>query len=408
MLSPAISTPSELPAVGAVLEGKYRLEAELGRGGMGVVFRGVHLKLNRPVAIKMLLPEALQAADAVERFDREARAAVQVKSHYVAEVLDVGWHQGLPYMVMEYLDGNDLAVELATRGPLPAAEAVGWLLQVCEAMADAHTRGVIHRDLKPSNLFLAKQGGERKVKILDFGISKIVTPGEINLTKTSAGFGTAHYISPEQIRSTKHADARSDVWSLGVIGYELLSGRLPFEGESAQSIVAAILTDAPAPLGRHRPELHPGLAEAIHKALVKERDKRTPSMAAFAEALRPFLAGAEPQAPAGDTDAVTLRKVPRVAGKAWVGGVALLGVVALAGVGLKMRPDATPAAPEPVALPSVAAPEAPSASAAQPPASASAAPPAESASKKSPGQPPPKTKPTAPAPPTTKRTNRLE
>lgn len=415
MTSHAPTTMPSTPAAGAVLDGKYRLEVELGRGGMGVVFRARHIKLNKPVAIKMLLPDALQAPDAVERFDREARAAAQIKSQYVAEVLDVGSHQGLPFMVMEFLEGNDLSVELTQRGPLPATEVIGWLLQVCEAMSDAHARGIIHRDLKPSNLFLQKQGDTRVLKILDFGISKITTPGEVNLTATSTGFGTAHYISPEQIRSARKADARSDVWSLGVIAYELLSGSPPFLGESAQSIIAAILTDAPIPLGRHRPDLHPALTEAIHKTLAKDREKRTPSMAAFAEGLRPFLGEGPPSQPAGDTDAVTLRKLPLPgSGAAWVGVMALMGLVFVAGAGLRKRlnsnePGATAEAgarEASVSPPASASVAATSTVSAPIPASAaaSAGPAASAPTKKASGQ----TTKTKTAPPSTTRTGRLD
>jgi serine/threonine-protein kinase len=311
---------------------------------MGVVFRATHLRLSKPVAIKMLLPEALLSPGAVERFDREARAAAQIQSQHVAEVLDVDQHQGLPFMVLEFLEGRDLSNELALRGPLPAHEVVSWLIQVCAAMNEAHRRGIIHRDLKPANLFLAEQEGQRIVKILDFGISKISSPHEARLTATTEGFGTVIYMSPEQVRSTKETDARGDVWSLGVIAYELLTGRLPFQGESATAIIASIIADNYIPLNSLRPDLPAGLVEAVHNTLVKDRNRRTQSMAKLAEALAPFVSDQAPVRlpsvePVTD-DAITLRKTPRL-GKRAMWGVAALVMGGLALVGVFMPDDDT-------------------------------------------------------------------
>lgn len=407
-----------------MLGGKYRLERELGRGGMGVVFRASHLRLNKPVAIKMLLAEALSSPGAAERFDREARAAAQLKSQHVAEVLDIDLHHGLPYMVMEFLEGHDLSNELARRGPLPASEVVDWLLQVCAGMAEAHRRGIVHRDLKPANLFLAEQEGHRMIKILDFGISKISSPREARLTATSQGFGTPHYMSPEQVRSTKETDARGDVWSLGVIAYELLANRLPFQGESATAIVASIMVDPFPPLNSLRPDLPAGLADAVHHALVKDRNKRTQSMADFAVALMPFGSGqATSIAPSVDQvleDATTLRKTPQPGRRAWWGaGVIAASLGVLAVVGLKMRGNDQGA--EPGLAASAQAPASASASASTSvPASASTpavevvnAPPEASAQPRASaggknkttsknGSPPP------PPPPSVKRTGRLD
>jgi serine/threonine-protein kinase len=402
-----------------VLGGKYRLERELGRGGMGVVFRATHLRLGKPVAIKMLLPEALSSPGAVERFDREARAAAQIKSQHVAEVLDIDHHQGLPYMVLEFLEGHDLSVELTRRGPLPASEVVDWLLQVCTAMDEAHKRGIVHRDLKPSNIFLAEQDGHRTIKILDFGISKITSPHEARLTATTEGFGTVLYMSPEQVRSTRETDARGDVWSLGVIAYELLSNRAPFVGESATAIVASIMVDPFPPLGSLRPDLPAGLAEVVHHALVKDRNQRTQSMAEFAAALAPFGSGRvsviAPSVSHDLEDATTLRKTPRFGRRAWWGAGALaagLGVVAVLGLKAQGREqEVTRSAP---------AASAPALASASTPASASVTPSTPEVTSEPPeASPQPrasagaKSKTTAklppvPPPPGVKRTGRLD
>ena len=405
-----------------MLGGKYRLERELGRGGMGVVFRASHLRLNKPVAIKMLLSEALSSPGAVERFDREARAAAQLKSMHVAEVLDIDLHQGLPYMVMEFLEGHDLSNELARRGPLPASEVVDWLLQVCAGMAEAHKRGIVHRDLKPANLFLAEQEGHRMIKILDFGISKIASPREARLTATSQGFGTPHYMSPEQVRSTKETDARGDIWSLGVIAYELLANRLPFQGESATAIVASIMVDPFPPLNSLRPDLPAGLVDAVHRTLEKDRNKRTRSMADFAMALAPFGSGQGTVIAASIDqvleDATTLRKTPQPGRRAWwVAGALAASLGGLAVVGLKLRGNdqgAAPSAPLPASAPASASASVP-ASASAPavevvnaPPEASTQPRASAGGKNKTTTTTATTSKTNPPPPSVKRTGRLD
>jgi len=182
-------------SVGEILAGKYRIDRVLGAGGMGVVVAAHHLQLDERVAIKFLLPEMLAQQDAVMRFSREARAAVKIKSEHVARVTDVGTLEtGAPYMVMEYLEGIDLA-ELVRRGPLPITQAVDFVLQACEAIAEAHALGIVHRDLKPANLFLATlPGGVQSVKVLDFGISKLTglsaSGGQDSATRTKALMGS--------------------------------------------------------------------------------------------------------------------------------------------------------------------------------------------------------------------------
>src|SRR3954454_18638740 len=218
-------------AEGRVLAGKYRIERVLGRGGMGVVVAAHHIHLDEKVAIKFLLPEAVANAEVLGRFVREARAAVRIKSEHVARVSDVGTLEGgEPYMVMEYLEGSDLAEWLLQRGALPVEQAVEFLLQASEAIAEAHALGIVHRDLKPANLFVVRRAdGLLSIKVLDFGISKVTDASMAAgaATSTLALMGSPLYMSPEQMESARTADARSDIWSLGVILYELLTGACP-------------------------------------------------------------------------------------------------------------------------------------------------------------------------------------
>ena len=214
---------------GEILAGKYRVERLLGSGGMGMVVAAHHLDLDEKVALKLLLPGAATNPMLVARFVREARAAAKIKSEHVARVTDVGQlEDGSPYMVMEHLEGSDLAAYLTRTGPLPVAEAVDFVLQACEALAEAHGLGIVHRDLKPANLFCVQRvDDQRSIKVLDFGISKIsVDTASQSLTQTSALMGSPLYMSPEQMQSARTVDARADIWSLGVILFELLAGRL--------------------------------------------------------------------------------------------------------------------------------------------------------------------------------------
>ncbi|HEY0466310.1 MAG TPA: serine/threonine-protein kinase, partial [Polyangiaceae bacterium] len=233
--------------VGATIAGKYRVERILGRGGMGYVVQAFHEQLAESVAIKFMVPELAITPDAPARFLREARAAFRIKSEHVARVLDVGEHAGAPFIVMELLSGHDLATEIAERF-VPSSDAVGYMLQICEALASAHSLGIVHRDLKPSNLFLTRRpDGTALIKVLDFGISKALDDPNLapadSLTLSHRLLGSPHYMSPEQARAPKSADARSDIWSLGIVLYELVLGERPFRGETAVAILAALLND---------------------------------------------------------------------------------------------------------------------------------------------------------------------
>jgi len=287
---------SDVVEVGQVLAGKYRVERVLGQGGMGVVVAATHLQLNQLFALKFLLPHMCQHGEAVARFAREARAAVQIQSEHVARVTDVGTlESGAPYMVMEYLQGSDLSEVLRARGPLPIAEAVGFLLQACEAIAEAHALGIVHRDLKPANMFLTRRrDGSPLVKVLDFGISKALqetlSGAAPSVTSTSAIMGSPLYMSPEQVRSSKTVDARSDVWALGVILQELLTGAPSYEAETASALMAMIAADPPTPLRQRRPDAPPQLETTILRCLEKDRARRLPNVAELARAIAPFAA----------------------------------------------------------------------------------------------------------------------
>ncbi len=275
-----------------MIAGKYRVEHTLGSGAMGVVISAWHIELGKHVAMKVIHPEAMAIADAAERFRREARAAANIHSEHAAKVFDVGTlPSGQPYMVMEFLEGHDLAHELSTRGPLPIDEAVGYLLQAIEAIAEAHVGGIAHRDLKPANLFLChRPDGTRFVKVLDFGISKPIGLGnaDVQLTRTSTLIGSPLYMSPEQMRAVRDIDPRTDVWSLGVILFELLAGRAPFQGESVPELCATTLRDEPPPLSMFRANLPPALERVILRCLAKDREQRYATVAEIAEDLIAF------------------------------------------------------------------------------------------------------------------------
>jgi serine/threonine-protein kinase len=277
-----------LPAPGDRIADKYDVVRVVGEGGMGVVYEVMHTRLQQRAAIKMLQPRVQAMPDVASRFEREARAACRLRSRHAVRITDVDQDAaGRAYIVMEFLEGRDLAVELAMRGRLPVAEAVTLVLQACVAMAEAHTSGVVHRDLKPSNLFLVPEGGERIVKVLDFGISKLTTDGEAAVTSTFATMGTPLYMSPEQIRSAKNVDGRTDIWSLGVILFEAIAGVRPFQG-SMTAAAAAIVADDPPLLATLAPEVPPALDAAVRKALSKKAEDRFADVRSFAEALLPF------------------------------------------------------------------------------------------------------------------------
>ena len=277
---------------GEIVAGKFCVERVIATGGVGVVVAARHLQLGETVALKFLLPQVDRDATDIARFVREAQSAVKLKSEHVARVLDVGsLEDGSPFMVMEYLDGQDLDHVLRHKGPLSIPDAVGYVMQACEAIAEAHHIGIVHRDLKPSNFFLAtRHDGSPLIKVLDFGIAKARAELEqdVSLTKTRTVLGSPVYMSPEQIRSARSVDHRSDIWSLGVTLYELLTDQLPFDGDSITGVAAAVSTDPIAPIRSLRPEIPIGLSLVVEKCLEKKPGERYQTVAEFAEALVPY------------------------------------------------------------------------------------------------------------------------
>ena len=276
---------------GDVIAGKYRVDWVLGTGSTGIVLAAYHLGLHERVAIKLLLPEALSNPEAVNRFEREARAAVKIKSEHVARVIDVGsLDEGAPYIVMEHLQGEDLAARLARTGPLDIEEAVDFVLQACEAVAEAHGLGIVHRDLKPANLFCVRRSDDHAtIKVLDFGISKVLDSTGLHasgeMTRTSVVVGSPYYMSPEQMQAPRTVDARTDIWAIGVILYELIAGRVPFPGDTLPLISVRVAKSPPPMLRVIRSDVPPGLESIIERCLEKSPGKRYKSVADLAAAL---------------------------------------------------------------------------------------------------------------------------
>ncbi len=281
---PAIVT--RVLTVGAIVAGKYRIESILGMGGMGVVAVATHVQLDQKFALKVVHDAMAEDRSIVERFMREARASAKLKSEHVCRVSDVDQLEtGAPFIVMELLDGSDLQKVLQA-ALLPIETAANYVLQACIAIAEAHGVGIIHRDLKPANLFLTtRMDGTPLIKVLDFGIAKATADAELKITQTQAIMGSPGYMSPEQLRSARDVDGRSDIWSLGVILYELTTGRLPFTGQTITELAVKVAVDPPAPLPA---TMNPRFAAIISRCLEKDVDRRYPSVTALANDLAPF------------------------------------------------------------------------------------------------------------------------
>jgi serine/threonine-protein kinase len=254
------------------------------------------------VAVKVLVVDGATDEVTTERFVREAQAAARLQSEHAVRVMDAGvLPGGQPYLVMELLEGCDLAELLALSGPIEVPEFVDYMLQSLEGIAHAHAAGIVHRDLKPSNLFLSlRPDGSNAIKVLDFGISKSTVEGRgADVTKLTgqAVLGSPAYMSPEQVRSASSVDARSDVWSLGVTMYELLTGRMPFEGDGVGEMLAAILEADAVPVHEVRPQVPPALSDAVMRCLRRNRDERWEDVGQLAHALAPFGTGARAALP---------------------------------------------------------------------------------------------------------------
>ena len=283
--------PFDLPAPGDLVANKYRIVRAIGRGGMGVVFAARHELLDQTVALKVLLPDIAAYPDAVSRFLNEARASARIRSEHVATVMDVGLLDGgMAYIVMELLEGTDLEALLLSHGVLSVEEIARCMLEALEGVAHAHALGIVHRDLKPSNLFRAvRPDGSVSIKVLDFGISKAQRPeNDAAATATHAMLGSPLFMSPEQVRSAKTVDARSDLWSLGVIMYRLVTGQPPFTGGNLGEVLAAILTEPHAPIARLRPGVPDAFSKIVDRCLERDRDRRYANAAELAIALEPF------------------------------------------------------------------------------------------------------------------------
>jgi serine/threonine-protein kinase len=285
---------SAVPQPGQMLAGKYRVEGVLGAGGMGVVVAARHVHLDVPVALKFMTEETLADHYLVSRFLHEARATARLRGEHVVRVTDVGeLDSGAPYMVMEHLQGQDLGALLASLGTPPVTSAVEYAIQACEGLDEAHRAGIVHRDIKPANLFLTRRpNGTPCIKVLDFGISKavfMVRPSEaVHSTDTRAVFGTPFYMAPEQMRSARDVDGRSDLWSLGASLYELLSGAPPFPAQSIVDLAYRIANEDPRSLCARRPEIPEGLEQIVFRCLERDPGRRFQSARSLASALEEY------------------------------------------------------------------------------------------------------------------------
>ncbi len=286
------------PRIGAVLQDRYRILRKLGEGGMGAVYEGEHLLIGRRVAIKCLHAHYASNPEVVARFQREALAATAIGHPNIIECTDMGrFPDGAPFMVLEFLGGRDWATELEEGGPQSLGVVVHIASQVCDALDAAHAKGIVHRDLKPENIFLVRRGGDAHVvKVLDFGISKMQdvaggigagAPGR-GMTKTGMAMGTPHYMPPEQARGAKDIDHRADVYALGVILYQALSGQLPFAAESFPMLVLKVCTEAPSPLSAVRADLPEAVVSLVARMLEKDPAARPSSCGEVKAVLAPF------------------------------------------------------------------------------------------------------------------------
>jgi eukaryotic-like serine/threonine-protein kinase len=297
-----VPPPAESRYLGQVVAGKYRIDKVISWGGMGVVLRARHIVLDEPVVIKVLRPALMEEDGMVARFTREARAASKIKSDHVVRVMDVDTlKSGMPIIVMEYLEGTDLTAVLREHGKLPVETAVRYIVEACDAIAEAHELGIVHRDLKPANLFLARRrDGKSIIKVLDFGISKIegVTLSEADSTKPGTMLGSPRFMAPEQMMSMRDVDGRADIWSLGAILYKLLTGVAPFAGDTMPQVCSLVLNVDPVPPDSYRSEIPAELADIVLRCLQKNPAKRFASVAELVLALEPWCANAYAMTPA--------------------------------------------------------------------------------------------------------------
>jgi serine/threonine-protein kinase len=288
---PPEGSTSKLAFPGSVLVGKFRLEEIVGYGGMGSVWKATHLGLGQEIAIKLVSRDFVKSADALRRFDTEAKAAAKIRSRHIPQVFDNGvLDDGTPYLAMELLQGETLFRRVHVSGPLPLNEAVSVLEQCCRALGRAHSLGIVHRDIKPDNIYLATSNDDDGyvVKVLDFGIAKVQTLAENEHLSTRTGqlLGTPMYMSPEQARGLRTIDHRTDLYSLGLVAHVMLTGNLAFSSESLGDLLVQICTQPLPSLRAQAPYLPPAMEDWFQKACARDADQRYQSAQAFVEGLR--------------------------------------------------------------------------------------------------------------------------
>lgn len=291
----AVATVVPDPRIGSTLNDRYKITRKLGEGGMGLVYEGQHLLIQRRVAIKMLHAQFATNVEVVERFRREAIAATSIRHPHIVEVIDMGTApDGAAYMVLEFLDGRDWSDDIEKTGPQPLGKVVRIMRMICDGLQAAHDNRIVHRDLKAENVYLAKHGADRDyVKIVDFGISKMLDEAQEqeknhSLTKTGAAMGTPYSMAPEQMKGAKDVDHRADIWALGIMFYRALTGYYPFDAETFPMLAVSVLTADPAPLSTYRSDLPPQIQPIVSRLLAKAKEQRFQSATELREALSPF------------------------------------------------------------------------------------------------------------------------
>jgi serine/threonine-protein kinase len=334
--------------IGQVVDNKYRITRLLGQGAMGAVFEGENVRIKRRVAIKVLHGVAAERKDLIDRFEREAQAAGRIGSEHIVEVLDLGeLPGGARYLVMEYLEGESLGQRIEKMGRMLPAQALTILRQLLAGLASAHEAGIVHRDLKPDNVFLLKEKAGHKdfVKIVDFGISKFnpLNGEDAKMTQTGAVMGTPYYMSPEQAKGAKTIDHRSDLFSVGIILYELVTGRIPFDGETFNELMFKIALQDPPPPESIVPNLDPGVGRMIRKALARDPEQRFDSARAFIAAIDEWMQGGRSSISVPPPNQVALQQPGVAATQALPQGYQ---TGAPAGATQAMPPGAMPGAPQ--------------------------------------------------------------
>ena len=323
------------PHIGMVLQDRYRIVRVLGEGGMGTVYEGEHIVIKRRVAIKALHAQFAQNPEIVARFHREALAATSVGHANIVEVTDMGqFPDGSVFMVLEFLEGRDWSDDIEKQGPQPAAKTIRILSQVCDALDAAHAKGIVHRDLKPENIFLITRGDNADfAKVVDFGISKFHDSTDKSMTKTGTAMGTPYYMAPEQAQGKKDVGKSADIYSLGVILFQALTGQFPFDDESYPMLVLKICTEPAPELGLYRPDLPRELSDIVGRCLRKDPNQRFASCGDLKAALAPYRNLEDDPSVSADAPPTS-----SLAASALRSGIALAGTMAATPAGLDAAP----------------------------------------------------------------------